>query len=337
MHCSVDPPAIRCYSTTFLSATRRLLSSRDKLERAVQANSSPLGRFLSLSGHASSQPKLTEWTEERLRSLLDQGRRAPVRRNDLTMEFLENRDFSHYPWNLRMSNWSEYQKGREHRHYWGQALCCNYNWDWDQSRSLKRLFDRSKQTLIRLSEMQDDGRVKRCFKSSVPGVLAVEYTDEKGEIRYKTFHAKHSTDDVTARNHAPDDSTQLPSTPKEPVAGSSSSESRLEYKNVLEYREINRHARRKIEAWLNDGWSVEWVWNGLYDYKREDSRYEYNNPYRSKQWMTLKRSKANLSSSPSGKKTGLKFPKTPNPPPDPDPDPDYPAVYSDAESDCDSE
>ena len=72
MHYSDDLPAIRCYSTTFLSITRRLLSSRDELARDVQANSSPLGRFLSLSGHASSQTKLTEWTEERLRYLLDQ-------------------------------------------------------------------------------------------------------------------------------------------------------------------------------------------------------------------------------------------------------------------------
>ena len=41
--------------------------------------------------------------------------------------------------------------------------------------------------------------------------------------------------------------------------------------------------------------------------------------------------------SPSNKRITLKFPKTPNPPPDPDPDPKYPEVYSDAESDSDSE
>ena len=128
----------------------------------------------------------------------------------------------------------------------------------------------------------------------------------------------------------------LSSTPEELVTGSSSSACRLEYKNVLEYREINRHARRKIEAWLNDGWSVEWEWNGLYNYKLGDSRWKSDSDeHKSVHWMALRRSNANLSSSPSGKKIGLKFPKTPNPPPDPDPN--FPAVYSDAESDSDSE
>ena len=96
MHYFRDPPAICCYSTTFLHLTCRLLSSRDELAREVQANSSPLGRFLSLSGHASSQPKLTEWTEEQLRSVLDQAGRVRVRGNDLTEEFLESRDQPHY-------------------------------------------------------------------------------------------------------------------------------------------------------------------------------------------------------------------------------------------------
>ena len=179
---------MRCYSTTFLSATRRLLSPRDELARDVQVNSSPLGQFLSLSGHASSQLKLTEWTEERLRSVLDQARRVRVRRNDLTKDFLDNRDHPELE-KYDMFDWKLYQITQERRHYWGQALCCHYDWDWDLSKSLKRLFGRSKKTLIRLSEMQDDGRVKRDFKSSVPEVLTVEYTDEKGEVRHKTFRA----------------------------------------------------------------------------------------------------------------------------------------------------
>ena len=144
----------------------------------------------------------------------------------------------------------------------------------------------------------------------MPEVLTVEYTDEKGEIRYKTFRADPSLEDVTARNHTPDDSTPLSSTPEEPVAGSSSSESRLEYKNVLEYREINRHARRKIEAWLNDGWSVEWEWN------------------RKKYWiesehqMTLRRLASDdglpFFPSPSNKRIALEFPTTPKSPWDSD-------------------
>ena len=319
MHYSGDPPAICCYSTTLLHLTRRLLSSRDELAREVQANSSPLGRFLSLSGHASSQPELIEWTRERLRSLLDQARRVRVLRDDLTKEFLFRRDRSPYTED-NLKAWKWYQRHQKHKHYWGQALRCNCDWNSDLSRSLMRLFGRSGQILIRLSEMQDDGRVKGAFKSIVPEVLTVEYTDEKGEIRYKTFRADPSLEDVTARDHTPHDSTPLSSTPEEAVAGSSSSESILEYKNILEYREINRHARRKIEAWLNDGWCVEWEWNGRYNYNWRDSRWKSrSDEYRSAHWMTLRRSKANLSSSPSGKKIGLKFPNTPKAPPDPKP------------------
>ena len=152
------------------------------------------------------------------------------------------------------------------------------------------------------------------------------------ELLRARFGTRHSVptpslEDVTARNHAPDDSTPLSSTLEDPVAGSSPSEGRLEYKNVLEYREINRHARRKIEAWLNDGWSVEWEWNGLYNYKWGDNRRKSDSDeHKSVHWMALRRSKANLSSSPSGKKIGLEFPKTPNPPPDPNPGRWYQAV-----------
>ena len=138
----------------------------------------------------------------------------------------------------------------------------------------------------------------------MPEVLTVEYTNENGEIRHKTFRADPSLEDVTAWNHAPDDSTPLSSTPEEPARGSSSSESKLEYKNVLEYREINRHARRKIEAWLNDGWSVEWKWNG-----------EYTPWGFSEHQMTLRRSNERLPPfpSPSTKRIVLEFPKTPKP------------------------
>ena len=248
MHCYVDPPAVCCYSTSFLSVTRRLLSSRDELAREVQANISPLGRFLSLSGLASSQPKQTEWTEERLRSSLDQARRVRVRRNDLTEDFQEIRDDPDLE-KYNMSQWKYHQNAQELRHYWGQALCCNYDWDWDLSESLKRLFRRL------------------------------------------------NADD-------PDDSTPLSSTPEELVTGSSSSACRFEYENVLEYREINRHARRKIEAWLNDGWSVEWEW--------------YGRTFGSGHYMTLRRLASDdglpFFPSPSNKRIVLEFPTTPNQP-----------------------
>ena len=317
MHFSGDPPAIRCYSTTFLSFTCRLLSSLDDLAREVYANSSPLARFLSHSGHASSQPKLTEWTKERLRSLLDQARRIRVRRNVLTEDFLYYRNHPHYTKN-DFDRWEEYQENRERKHYWGQALCCHYDWDWDLSKSLKRLFRRSNTdgAPIRSSKAQGDEWLMKTSNSHVPGVLTVEYRTATGEIRLKIFRSDPLLEDVTVRNHAPDDSTQLPSTSKEPVAGSSSSEGRLEYKNILKYREINRHVRRKIEAWLNDGWTVEWEWNWVYDKWRLDERTLLNvADYWTIHQMTLRRSNERLPPfpSPSTKRIVLEFPKTPKP------------------------
>ena len=67
MHYSRDPPAICCYFTTFLSITRRLLSSRDELAREVQAGASPLSRFLSLSGHIGQFSKIEFQTHLKLK------------------------------------------------------------------------------------------------------------------------------------------------------------------------------------------------------------------------------------------------------------------------------
>ena len=165
------------------------------------------------------------------------------------------------------------------------------------SSSLKRLFSRQKQHLIRLGA--DNDSVQRAFEHSIPKVVVVEYRTASGEVRHKTFSADPSLEDVTARNHAPDDCTPLSPTLEGPVAGSSSSEGRLEYKNVVEYREINRHARRKIEAWLNDGWCVEWEWNHKY--------------WKEEHHMTLRRSDESLPPfpSPSNKTIVLEFPTTP--------------------------
>ena len=96
MYENKDPAPLHCYYTAFLSVTLRLLSSYDELAKEVQNGASPLGRFISLSGMASRQPKWTGWTKERLRALLYQARRIPVRRNDLTERFLDKRDDPHY-------------------------------------------------------------------------------------------------------------------------------------------------------------------------------------------------------------------------------------------------
>ena len=296
-----DPPATRCYSTSFLPVTRQLLSSQHELAKEVKDGASLLRRFISLSGLTSSQSKVTEWTKEQLRSLWDQACRARVRSNELTREFLEQRDDPHYLAET-LGRWRTYQERRERRCYWSQALRCNYDWDSDMSKILKRLFGipKADDSVIKLSEDQGKGWIMSTSKSHVPEVLTFEYRTPTGEVRYKTFHADCSAEDVTPRNYAADDSIQLSSTPEEPAGGSSSSEGRLEYKNVIDCREMNRHARRKIEGWLNDGWSVEWEWNGKYC---EESKHQ----------MTLTRSDENLPPSPSKKRIVLEFPTTPSP------------------------
>ena len=89
-----------------------------------------------------------------------------------------------------MEEWSRYQEKREHRHYWGQTLRCNYNWGSDLSSSLKQLFIRPKQHLIRVGAGIDS--VHRAFEHGVPEVVTFEYKTLEGEIRYKTFRADSS-------------------------------------------------------------------------------------------------------------------------------------------------
>ena len=252
MYQARDPPAISCYSKTFLSVTRRLLFSHAELAKEVGHGASPLRRFISLSGHASSQLNLTKWSGERLRSLLDRACRVEGSRNDWTKDFLYNRADPPYYRSEEMERWIYYQENREHRYYWAQVLSCNYDWDWDLSESLKRIFSRPKQPLIRLGEMQDNDNIKRAFENDVPEVVTFEYRTAAGEIRHRTFRADPLLEDVTAGSDASNGSVPQ-STPVVPECGSPSSEDRLEYENVLEYLEINRHARRKIEAWLYDG------------------------------------------------------------------------------------
>ena len=112
----------------------------------------------------------------------------------------------------------------------------------------------------------------------------------------------------------------------------------VEYRTAAgEVRGVNRHARRKIEACLIEGWCVSLKWNGLYDYKENDSRYNDDDRYTAVHWMNLRRPKVIFSPSTSKEKIILKFPKTPKPPPDPNPREWSPAVYSDNEADSDSE
>ena len=164
-------------------------------------------------------------------------------------------------------------------------------------------------------------------KSCVPGMLTVEYKSETGQILHKTFHASSSPENDAAGNHATD--INVPSTSEAPPDNSSPPlESRLEYKHLLEYREVNRHARRKIAGWLNDGWRVSWEWNGLHNYKSGSSKWKCNgDEYRSARWMNLRMTKENFPTSTLSQKI----------PEDPNHSKGDQAVYPDVDSDSDTE
>ena len=330
-----DPIAIRCYSTTFLPITRRLLSSQGELTREIQNGASPLEHFISVSGLAWNQPKQTKWTEVRLRCLLTQARTAQVLMNDLTKEFLVKRYFPHCG-KEDMQKWRWYQENIGYRHYWSRALCCNFDWDWDLSSCLKRLFRLPKAAKypIRSCVAQKNEWSIDSTASCAPVLLKVRYISQAGKIKYKTFHADPSLEDVTREGLASNDNDPSP-TLEVPISGTPPPKCKLEYENILEYREINRHARRKIETWLNEGWRVSWEWNGMHKYESIDSRWKYDNRYIPAHWMVLRRPRTNLSSSTSTstERSVLRFPKTPIPSPDPNPR-WGPVVYSDIDWGC---
>ena len=285
-----DSPIIQGYLTTFQSITSRLLSSRGELVREVQANASPLRHFISISSLALNTPKRTEWTEERLRESLHKAWQIQLLSDHLEREFLCDRnDLSdiEYTW-----TWKMYQENREDRHYWDQVLRCNYDWAFVLSGCLKRLFKRpeTEDSFVKLSVAPDNSRwFLKSPRDCVPETFTVEYRTTTGDVKYRAYHASPSVENLTTESRTSDliaPSLRLGGS----NSGSPSSDSKSFYVNVLEYREINRHARRKIEMWLRDGWRIFWKWNGKYKGELEHR-------------MTLKRTKANHSPYPSRKKT----------------------------------
>ena len=131
----------------------------------------------------------------------------------------------------------------------------------------------------------------------------------------KVFHAEALTEDIPAEICG----VRL-SRMEEPDANSLSSPGKSEYTILMESQDINRHAQRKIEAWLNDGWSAFWEWNGEYNYKAGDSRWRHHDRYRSTHWMSLRKVEAKPFGSPLNLKFSLQFPEIPEPPVDPDSD-----------------
>ena len=221
--------------------------------------------------------------------------------------------------------WQQYQEKRVNRRHWGQAMLCNLDWDWDPSASLRRMFS------VRVSDERKVSSPKTTFSvngekgttwtlksptlhTCMPKEIRVAYETETGDIRYRTFLADSNL--AAGDNEAYSTSGSCFSDPgdttpsSEPLPGERGTDvslhalsdgSGLEYAGVLEYREINRHVRRKIEAWLNGGWSVSWEWNG---------QYLWEGPMH---WMNLTRIEANsIRPSPSDGKIKLEFPKTPN-------------------------
>ena len=222
--------------------------------------------------------------------------------------------------------WLQYQEKRVNRHHWGQAMLCNLDWDWDPSASLRRLFSVRMDVERKVSghtatfSVNSEKGTTWTVKSPtahacMPKEIRLAYKTEEGGVKYRMFLADSdllAADDNETHNASgscisdPGDSPP----PSEPLLGERgtglsvhalSSGSGLEYVGVLEYREINRHARRKIETWLNSGWSVSWEWNG---------QYLWEGPMH---WMNLTRIEADgIRPSPSDGKVKLEFPKTPN-------------------------
>ena len=314
-----DPPSLRSYSTTFLPAACRLMSSFDELAKEVQSDATPLRHFISTLNLKLSQPKCTEWTEEQLERMLDRARRVQINKNDLTKGFLSAR--GNPSWTVDTSGWRTYRENQAYIQYWDGVVRCNFDWDWDLSECLEQFFEkpRVKDPWINLDLEQQDEWTVDSTTACAPGMSRVRYISQTGNILYRTVRSGSSAGVVNTESHTSDDRAP-PSIPEHPHSDLPL-EGELVCDTALEYREINRHARRKIEAWLNHGWRASWRWNGLYD--------RWIDQCESAHWMTLKRPRTNIStSSPSSKRRiRLEFPKTPC-------DPDW---GSDSESDSDSD
>ena len=123
------------YIQTWVSRTRRLLSSPGELERECQ---DPYRRLI-WNGSAAKLSK--ELSAVQLQQSCNRAIGIEVDENELTREFLDARDQTRHARVPVLASWSLYKERCKVRHYWGQLLSSNLDWDWDTWSALAQLFD----------------------------------------------------------------------------------------------------------------------------------------------------------------------------------------------------
>lgn len=153
-------------------------------------------------------------SEEEWQRSLDRARSVSVVENDVTRRFLEARQAKGW---FPTLEWKCYKKLQRKRHRMEEYCRSNLDWDWDPSSCLKRLFridrPRSSSRTEGAGHLGDKGvptihrginggTLEVSIPEKAPNVLEkvvrVRYKTEAGEVRYKTFHAEPSVEDVTS-------------------------------------------------------------------------------------------------------------------------------------------
>lgn len=211
-----DPVIMKSYCRICTTRTRRLLTSPTELRR--EAGESMAQKYGALPNALVDQP-FKEKSEEEWQRSFDHAQNVPV--IDLTREFLEARKLAYWHPDSLWS-WKRYKMLQQKRHRMGEYCRSNLDWDWDLSSSLKRLFkiNRPKKyphpeyaecqvytslpATINLP-MARGGSDRRTLDVTIPEKepnvlekIRLRYETVAGEIKYKTFLAVPSVEDISS-------------------------------------------------------------------------------------------------------------------------------------------
>lgn len=190
-----NPLTITAYTRTWIPRTIRLLSSPDELEREAREGTPGFGRIIRLFDYNNAC--IGEISDEHLRRSIERARRVESDANELTKEFLKNRDGPDLV-DGDLWYWSEYKENCRYRHRWGELLRSNLDWDWDPSESFRWLFKIEEPVI---SFAGDRGTFHPSIAMELKSPLKeirVPYKTSTGEVKYKTYTACPSTEDVCA-------------------------------------------------------------------------------------------------------------------------------------------
>ena len=184
-----NPPIIIGYIRDWIPRSRQLTSSLDEIEREAQESTRSTTR-ITLPDCTNQRSEEEQWQ----RSLIG-AQRAQVEVNSLTWEFTVGRKDEPNAW--YWDTWKYYFRNCQIRRRWAEILRSNLCWDWDTSRSLKRLFKIEKTVAPR-------GETKRAVlhasfaikKESLVKEIQIPYETEAGEIRYRVFKASPSIESM---------------------------------------------------------------------------------------------------------------------------------------------